>query len=381
MPKTGSTSIQAALNDNLELLENRGWSYPLFSCPQSGHVFFNHNDPLCRLFFEEHPFHVQRDVQNGVIDLAKQQEGLSRQLDRCCRNAQQLVLSSEVLMEPASLKRIQEYMNARGYEVEPIVYIRSPYTYRVSLYQSFLKFSQLPASIIAERLQEPFVQRAVQIPMEVFGNTVKFYPFNNLVRVGTDVVRHFFAHILDDAESAIPAKKEDNPSLSRQAVALLAHIEEQSPLYAGNEQNEKREPGDISPLHQITGERFGFDPGLAAMCRETVDWENKWLREHMGGEYCDGEYMNAVVTAPLVWDGESARSLLRVFPLLSLHLKTLVFSYLKNSAAYSAPVTGRATVSEARRLLLLARLKSLFPPGTRRGRLARMALGQNKATN
>ncbi len=37
------------------------------------------------------------------------------------------------------LKRIKDYMHSKGFAIEPIVYVRSPYSYRVSLYQSFLK--------------------------------------------------------------------------------------------------------------------------------------------------------------------------------------------------------------------------------------------------
>ena len=372
MPKTASTSIQATLLENRELLKTSGWEYPVFRCPQHGHVFFHHNDPLCRLFFEAHPFHAQRDVINGIIDLDVQKKGLFEALDHYCQSSAKLILSSEVLLMPQPLKRIKDYMHSRGYVIEPIVYVRSPYSYRVSLYQSFLKFSQFPAAMIVERLQNPLVRQAVQVPLEIFGDTVKFYPFNYLGRSGVDVVRHFLSHLLDDKECDSIIIKQDNKSLARQAASLLAYIEEKSPLYIDNVKSTMRNSGDINPLHWIVGEKFQFVPDQLALYSEVVDQENTWLDNNLGGEYCDVDYMNEVTLEKLVWGEKSVQSLLNVFPKMNIHIQCLISEYLKNQAVFTSPALQKKTFFSIRKELSLSRIRQFcFPVETKRGDLAR----------
>ncbi len=378
MPKTASTSIQAALAENRSLLREHGWEYPEFSCPQSGHVFALHNEPLCRLFFPAHPFHVQRDVKNGLIDLDLQKKGIAQELDNYCQHSRKLIFSSEALLLPLPLKRIKKFFLSRGYEIEPIIYVRAPYSYRESLFQSLLKFSQFTESVALNHLQKPLVRFAVRSALDVFGDSVRLYPFNHLGRTGEDIVKHFFSHFLDESGVAQLTVRRENKSLSRQAVSLLGYIEEQDPMYTGNIRSETRRHGDVRPLHQVIGERFCFSDRQAAVFREIVDIENRWLREKIGAEFCDKNYTDRIASAPPVWGEESIRSLLRVLQQVPLHLQELVFSYLETRARFSsgeircsALRAARKKIAARKQARVPARMTQLFPVTTWRGDVAR----------
>lgn len=378
MPKTASTSIQTALWDNRDMLKKYGWIYPQFTCPQHGHVFFLHNDPLCRLFFPESPFYVQRAVKNGVIDLDIQREGLFEQLDEYCQNTSKLIISSEALLKILSLKKIQHYLSSRGFSIEPIVYVRSPCSYRVSMYQSILKSSLMSRSLIVENLQLPAVWRNVKAALDVFGDSVRLYPFNHLKHSGEDVVQHFFSHVIGEKECRDIQFKNKNTSLSWQATDLLDYIEEESPLYVENILNKGRRPGDINPLHKIAGERFKFTSKQMEIFREVTDIENDRLRSNLGQEFCDRDESSLVATGPLVWGEESAQSLLNVISKVPVYLKHLIYDYLRKKAVFSSPDLRRSTIqivheelNKNRQSSVLYNFMKLFPVETRRGNFAR----------
>lgn len=378
MPKTASTSIQTALLENRKLLKSYGWEYPVFTCPQHGYTFILQNDPLCRLFMPAHPFHVQRPLKNGVIDLDIQQKGLRKALDGYCQNESKLILSSEALLSPLPLRRIAEYMDSQNYAIEPVVYVRSPYSYRVSLYQSLLKFSQFPGATISKHLNTPVVKSVVGAAMDVFGNSVKFYPFNNLVGSRVDIVKHFFSHLLNDNVcNGIQVPKE-NKSPSRQATALLEYIEEKAPLYVDNIKNNKRRHGDIKPLLKLEGEKFRFDSEQLANFKEVIDMENSWLRDCLGHEFCDVDYMSQIASGPMVWTEEHIQSLLRILPEIEGDLQLIILDYLEDSAIFTSSSMKSSSLIAVRKNIMrrphfngLHRVKKLFPEETRRGYMAR----------
>ncbi len=378
MPKTASTSMQTTLFENRALLKRYGWEYPVFTCPQHGHTFSLHNDPLCRLFMPGHAFHVQRPLKNGDIDLDLQQKGLGSELADYCQNTSMLVLSSEALLKPLPLSKISDFIGEQGYTIEPIIYVRSPYSYRVSIFQSLLKSSQVPSSVICEHLQTPVVKSAIAAAMEFFGDSVKFYPFNNLIRSNVDIVKHFLSHLLNDNVINSIQIIQENTSPSWQATALLEYIEEKIPSYIGNIKNNKRNHDDIMPLLQIKGEKFRFNTEHLSYFREVVDMENIWLRNNLGEEFCDVDYTSQVATLPMLWTDENIHSLLRIMPELPINIQLLIKDYLEGQAAFSSPdmkklaVVGvRENIKKKKKSSRIHKIKKLFPAETKRGNMAR----------
>lgn len=378
MPKTASTSIQTALLENRELLKKYGWEYPVFRCPQHGHTFFPHNDPLCRLFMPGHLFHVQRPVKNGIIDLDIQQKGLRKALDGYCQNTSKLILSSEVLLYPLPLKRIADYMEDRGYDIEPIIYVRTPFSYRVSIYQSLLKFSQAPKSVFVKGLKTPLVKSAIEAAMGVFGNSVRLYPFNYFVRSNVDVVNHFLTHLLDaDVCNAIHVERE-NRSPSWQATSLLEFIEETNPLYVKEIKNNNRYEGDIKPIFRLEGETFRFNLELADLFEDVIDMENIWLRDNFGEEFCDKDYKKQVSITPMVWKENNIESLLRILPELPIGIQHLILQYFEDESIFSSSHLKNEAISSIRKNIgkkkfsaKISRLRDLLPAGTKRGKIIR----------
>ena len=317
-------------------------------------------------------------VINGVIDLAVQQKALFEDLTTYCQSSSKLILSSEVLLNPHALHRIKNYMNSQGYIVEPLVYVRSPYSYRVSLYQSFLKFSQFSKEEIIKILQRSLVQSAVKDSRDIFGNTVKYFPFDLLGRSGVHVVKHFFSHLLNDERCQELIIKDENKGLSRQAISLLEYIEEKSPRYTNNVANRGRFEGDINLLQKVCGEKFRFDHEQLHYYKQTIEQENTWLRKELGKEFCDENYLEQLAETPLRWGEKEAQSILTVFDKLPIHIQHLVSSYLEEEALYISHDLMKRTVSGIKKELRknserwsLSRIKQYFPLESKRGRLAR----------
>jgi hypothetical protein len=336
MPKTASTSIQRTLLENRKILETQSWVFPVFTCPESGVEFFPHNDPLSRLFFPSHPFHVERPVNEGLIDLQKQQKGITQQFDHYCNSSENLILSSEVLLNPSALKKIKEHLFSHGYKVEPILYVRSPYSYRVSHYQSILKFSQNPRSIIMTNLRTPIIESTLKSVIAEFGDTVAFFPFSFLVRKKIDIVHHFFTHLLGEkaAKEIIISRK--NEALSWQATSLLEYIEDHCPSYVDNVRNKQRFFGDVLPLHNVKGDKFKLAYEQFKSLESILEQENWWLAKNLGEEYCDEDFTKMVAQELVVWKKEHCQSLLTVFPEIPLHVQRLIEQYMRLEACFSS---------------------------------------------
>ncbi len=351
MPKTASTSIQRTLTDNRTYLQKHGWEYPVFRCPEHGHEFFPQNDPLCRIFMPMSHFHARRPALNGKINLEIQERELRKALLKYTQKSDRIILSSEALIGLKPLKKIKNFFEQIDFVVEPVIYVRSPYSYRVSMYQSVLRSSQMQSSAVTQTLQKPIIKNILSANLSVFGENIKVHSFNNLIRNNTEIVTHFLGSFLEkDIVDKLHISRE-NESLSRHAIALLEYIEEKLPLYQENIKNNDRAEGDIQPIYKIKGEKFGFDQEKADMFKEIIDLENNWLREQFGSEYCDSDDSKAIYTSPLIWEEENISSLLKVFPCLSLEIQRLILDYILRNSQFSSQQMHRKTVKTMERFI------------------------------
>ncbi len=372
MPKTASTSIQRTLTDNRTYLQKHGWEYPVFRCPEHGHEFFPQNDPLCRIFMPMQDFHARRPALNGEINLEIQERELRKALLEYTQKSDRIILSSEALIRPKPLRKIKKFFQDLDFVVEPVIYVRSPYSYRVSMYQSVLRSSQMQSSAITQTLQKPIIKNILSSNLSVFGENIKVYSFNNLIRKNTEIVTHFLGSFLEkDIVDKLHISRE-NESLSRHAIALLEYIEEKLPLYQKHIKSNNRTEGDIQPIYKIKGEKFGFDPEKAGMFKEVIDLENNWLREQFGPEYCDSDYSESIYTSPLKWEKENIASLLEVFPCLGTKIQPLVLHYILHNSQFPSEQMRLKTVKsmkikiyKKRLRSLLVEVKSCYPRGKR----------------
>lgn len=333
MPKTASTTIQSYLNANRSLVENWGWIYPEFTCPETGNIFFNHNDPLCRLFNVHHIFHVVRPVLSGEINLEIQQKGIRQQLDAVLKNSKNVILSSEVLLEVSSLKELKEYVEDKGFEVYPILYLRSPQSFRESIYQSLLKFSQVTPHEIKEDLKKPLVSSAVRAFLDVFHTKDSVFSYNKINRDAGSVVSHFFQLVFGSEQACqIPKMQSVNISPSWQGTDLMRFIEERCPFFIDNKQNRKRAVSDTVLLNSIDGQKFRFGDDLLEELEDILGEENKFLKDNFGTSFCDNASNYSTMDECLIWRKENIHSLRMIFPDLDQHIQILIKEYFKKEA-------------------------------------------------
>src|SRR5262245_19623210 len=118
MHKTGSSSIQASLNDHLS--DNR------FYYPKLGR---NHSRLLATVFME-HPeqYHLnrKRGLAESEVSLLKEKYKRNLRAEISNANDRTILLSAEDLpnLPPSGLSALREFLIARGHEVQAVAYIR-----------------------------------------------------------------------------------------------------------------------------------------------------------------------------------------------------------------------------------------------------------------
>lgn len=222
MPKTGSSSIQAAL---YYAFNDRRFQYVSF-----GEV--NGSRGTVTLFGEKPETHLgNRRLAITGDSLNRYHRRLERRLQRAIRRARRLgadlIISAEDAwhMSAPALTQLRNFFDREGYLVRVIVYLRPWLSWLTSSMQEQLKYglADLSSAVKSDKLLRRFdyVNRLGKFT-QVFGaDRVECHPYLFDSLQGGCVVRDFFRRIGSDA--CRPPAGNLNPSLGVEACKLLYH--------------------------------------------------------------------------------------------------------------------------------------------------------------
>ncbi len=299
--KTGSTSIQTAMDNSRRELATNGVLYPDYG--------YNHHI-LSALFKQEHEISLRIRSRYGGYEKMKETAELAFAKLRkgaTVPGVRLIVLSSETFFGfseaeaiPKFVKRLQEISS----NLEACVYIREPASRFLSSFQQGIK-RELPG----RRPEAMNVRPNIEQMSEAFGGNITVRPFVRELMEGGDVVADFAEHFLAGYGVKLKPPTKTNETLSAEVLDLLYWYKKI--LMPGRSSTPRPEFMDFQKtLNNVElGIGGGTRPKLLPAIRTAIiraSTDLIWLRDHYGIVFPDVDY--SIIDGEIQPEMESCRT-------------------------------------------------------------------------
>ncbi|TGD71363.1 hypothetical protein E4634_19015 [Mangrovimicrobium sediminis] len=322
--KTGTTSIQKACRINAQRLGEAGIYYPEFVF-EGVQYNRNHSIPVYSMF-SERPEEFPRNLLIGH-DVIAANTCFRQQLEQALHCSEsRLVLSGEAisLLSAVELTSLKQFVEAAGWEVRAVVYLRRPATFFSSWFAQRSRLGDDPAKT---NEAQKIIER-VSAVRSVFP-AVEFYSFEQVCEQHGSSVRHFF-RLLDLPDELADAADWLNRSPSTQAVRLMQSISAEYPSIVRGKKSPYRNRNDTAPLLKVSGEKFRFNQGELVEVLPQIEQLNGWLLENLGPEFCDTD--GVPEPGDCAWSDRQLDELAGALPGLPEHFLQPIQHYLTAEA-------------------------------------------------
>ncbi len=271
MPKTGTTSIQRALN---AVKTGPDWTYLDLNPPHSA------NPVILRAYGGIAPVAIHagpRGAQSPQAARIHITEAL-----RAVRTSR-AILSAEAMLRlpPAAVTDLLEHLKMHARSVTAVAFIRPPLSFVTSYVQQFYKTAHAPIADVLRRATRPYAPDVAMWDHALGVENVRLFPFARDALAGGSVVQHF-AEALD--LGPLPEQGRDaNISLCDEAMRLMVQYRRHNP---------DRHPGDgriLARLAALKGAPFSLHPDLLEGASEMAQATKPWAEARMGWTFDEPE--------------------------------------------------------------------------------------------
>ncbi|MEH6582292.1 MAG: hypothetical protein V7754_10185 [Halioglobus sp.] len=319
--KTATTSIQRTLLANEAKLRKQGILFPVFRLGRR--KISNHSIPLYSLFCPNpENYHINQRWQVNATDANEHYEA---QLNRALRSGySKVVLSGEDISQlpEAALGALRKKIEACGFTIRTIAYIRSPSSNMTSNFQQRIR----SGSALSAMAYWPQIKKINKV-QSIFPET-EFIAFKQACEHPAGPVGLFLQRIGVDNCASLKIVTA-NESISNEATRLCSYLHEHAPLRVAGKLNPKRANRHTGLLHSIKGKRFQLTQHETAPFLENLRLENEWLKENFSEEFCDKGIFPGAGEAE--WTQPQIDELAKIIPLAPPYFRTLVFNYFNES--------------------------------------------------
>lgn len=280
--KTGTTTIQRALYENRQVLNNGGFNYAL--------PVANHSEALVNMF-ASHPVEYHLNIQNrrGQKEIREHAAGMFEHFSDVNAGWEGIILSGEVLsqFDLDELHRLKEYLDQFITEYIVVACVRHPIDLGKSLFQQRVKGGRTISHVLAAPPWVDFRYRLEKFD-KVFGaDNVRVFDFESAVSRGS-ILQYFLDK--SGVEVDVPdSSLQLNTSLTMQGIHLMSAYSERFPL-------EQMQRGDIDPdalefqlmkgfAMSLGGDKLRLPQETAKSMLEESRPGIRWLSKRHGIEY------------------------------------------------------------------------------------------------
>lgn len=280
MQKTGTTSIQDTMIQNIKILANNGYMYPK-------NWTANHSFVIGSVF-EDNPekFHVNIIKGYTINQIKELNEKYINDLKQEISNTKcsKLIISGEIIsdMKPENLIKLKNTLTEitnKDVKFNIILYVRNHIKWAISIYQQRIKGfgdSHSKAFEMVKRIMKNLYKNRVFKFEKIFGKeSIFIYNFEKSINSTYGIVGDFLNNIGFTELSKIKYIK-SNESISIVASDILAYINEKLPMIHDGKINENRFVGDINPILNIKGPKVDLHyidkNKLLEICNEDIVW-------------------------------------------------------------------------------------------------------------
>ena len=344
--KTGTTSIQGTLFNNVDALKENGYCYLT-------NWLLGHNEAVASLFanaalleyfrvgmpwIDKHLLY--EDIKKKHIEIMMEEISKS--------NFETLIISSENIIHFLSNEEMQDmksfFLERLGkVEFQGILYVREPLSWVESEYQTGMSYQHTPCDL-KERLKSiksSYSLRKISHFQNVFENT-NIHKFEDAVKEPDGLIGHFLRDIgyPEDKIQDMHDVVKTNESACMEAVEFAEYVYDRAPPFIttpnGYTTAPHRVAGDLLPfVHtvKIRGPKFRFSSETRTALLHQAREEAEWLKLNTDIDYTDIDYTDAIVEKmenPILTYGEEAiDDFIKAFPLLTLSIKGFFLDFFK----------------------------------------------------
>lgn len=284
LPKTGTTSIQAAFYEQRRLLlQEARLLYPSLAA--------NLTNALCTLFHDDPRKHITNKLagittRDSITELQSEYRGaLEREISSTDWDT--LLLSAEGVSNLHS----QELRDLRGWGDQfanhwtALFCVRHPVDFVRSHVQELLK-GGLTLEQLYDNLPSPAFRGKIMNLINNFGReNVIIFDFETAKESRGGVIGAFAARVGLPAPICDILSSRDireNPSLSHEAILLLDSVNRQRPMFQGARRAPRRSDMDLHYISRIRGGRFDIPPEMKHKVQELTRGDIEWMNGEFG---------------------------------------------------------------------------------------------------
>lgn len=277
--KTATTSIQRAFFEHADLLADHGLRYPTLPSSEP----FDHNIGMSHFKKHPHRYHLHIKAGRTPAAITSFNDQLAVEFDIALDGVNDIVLSSETasLLRPERLVALRDHLQAAGFEIRVVVFVREPRQFAESWLQERIKTGRGFRKIQFFHSRSRFIPRL----REIFGEHTTFIPFASTLGHEYGPVGAMFEHL------GIPPPRTrgqaHNSSLSNEATRILNFANLCQPVYTKQRRNPRRRDLDFEPLQRLPGRRFSFSSEELRQFESQLQQENLAMKALLGEEFCD----------------------------------------------------------------------------------------------
>ena len=291
MLKTGTSSIQATMANNTDILKQYGFYY-------STKLAVNHSDYLLPIFLDDPTdFHVERERKLSLEFINNEYKEKKAILERELYyiQSENLIFSAEGLYV-FSYKTFSQFrkflLNIFPHaNIKIVLCLRNPSEYLASEYQQFIRTSY--CSNWQEKIKEQTIyKKEINYFKSLFGNSnLIVYDFEDAKKHNFGLVGYFLQNILGLSERELLSIKilRDNDSISNVSTTIIHYINKatESPVTIFEKERLKYERylNDTQALWSLKGNKFKLNKVYVEELYKKLEPELQWLRENFNIDY------------------------------------------------------------------------------------------------
>lgn len=264
MPKTGTTSIQRALNSVRGAAD---WTYLDLNPPHSA-------NPVIRRAYCGVTSLTTHSGPRGIHSPQAARDYITRSLQAV--RTPRAILSAEGMMRlpPAAVAAMLAHMGEHARTIRAVAYIRQPYSFITSYVQQFYKTGSAPLEKVVHHARRPIPADVALWDHALGADRVALFPFATRSLGCGSVVRHFAEAM---KLGPLPEHIQNaNVSLGNEATRLLVLFRRQHPTRHAHD-------GRIfSRLSRLEGGPFSLHPEALSHVESTAAATYDWAESRMG---------------------------------------------------------------------------------------------------
>ncbi len=287
MGKTGTSSIQYNLLNNVEALEKLGIYFPVIN--DDPRPFNGNHSIVMTSLFSDRALSLADNIKVGFNTEEKLHDSNQRVLKNIYEgftetSAEKLLISAEAAthFDNKTISKMSIWLQEYCEKLMIIACLRHPEDALASEIQQQIKIGKTLEELYLEPPISP-ISGCLQRHFNFYGNnSLHVYDFTSALENEYGITGEFLKQINLSTEHFSIKNEFKNQSLSQEAVVLLSTLNRLRPLKVGNKLGAKRFLQDRELFFSLQGQKYRVPKEVLIQSKQQIEQEVQWVQDRFG---------------------------------------------------------------------------------------------------